>query len=56
MKETVKANCTRDKRSAVHTVSWFPFPDAQRERLTFARSTSWVARPSSTAFIMYMPK
>jgi Putative MetA-pathway of phenol degradation len=29
---------------------------SQRERLTFARSISWVARPSRTAFIMYIPK
>src|SRR5229473_3921775 len=31
-------------------------PRGQRERFTRARSMSWVARPSRTAFIVYIPK
>src|SRR5260370_27735792 len=52
--DTVKANCSRDNKSAVHIMSLFPFMDSgQRKRLTFARSTSWLGLPSGTAFACF---
>ena len=40
----------RDASVAIHLIR------SQRKRLTFARSMSWVARPSRTAFVMKIPK
>ena len=45
-----------DRRGGVNITSSLLPGDAQRVRLTFARSMSCVALPSRTAFIMYIPK
>jgi hypothetical protein len=45
-----------DAAEATYDTSSFLPGNAQRVRLTFARSISCVARPSRTAFIMNIPK
>jgi len=49
-------NDIRTYRSAVHSIVVLLPRGPQRVRLTFARSMSWLARPSRTAFIMNIPK